>query len=367
MAIYKDSSKRYSIKFYLTLPNGEVRDVRIRNKDWTTKKRCQLVYDDVVAEKKKEILASYNITATSNFDNFANDFIKRFSLTRKKGTISQVELIIKNHIKPYINGKDSVADIFTSTYLISLENKIRDNLIKNNYSMRQYNRAVHVLGLMSEYALQLKLINSDNYSESKSVLVKAKEDKVVNEKLEWYTNEQMEQFFSVFDKGEYKRKVFFEVAYYGGLRIGEILGLTWNDFDSVKKTISVNKQLDTQSKVATTKTRNSNDNVDLPTKVCDDLVAMKNAYNPKGTDYIFFIQNTSRTTVRRKFTYFQNKAGLPHIKFHGLRHSIASRMINQGINPLFVSKHLRHSNPSITLSTYSHMFGKITAGLMDNL
>ena len=117
----------------------------------------------------------------------------------------------------------------------------------------------------------------------------------------------------------------------------------------------------------TTKTKNSNDNVDLPTKVCDDLVAMKNAYNPKGTDYIFFIQNTSRTTVRRKFTYFQNKAGLPHIKFHGLRHSIASRMINQGINPLFVSKHLRHSNPSITLSTYSHMFGKITAGLMDNL
>ena len=214
MAIYKDSNKRYSIKFYLTLPNGEVKDVRIRNKDWTTKKRCQLVYDDIVAEKKKEILASYNITATSNFDNFANDFIKRFSLTRKKGTISQVELIIKNHIKPYINGKDSVADIFTSTYLISLENKIRDNLIKNNYSMRQYNRAVHVLGLMSEYALQLKLINSDNYSESKSVLVKAKEDKVVNEKLEWYTNEQMEQFFSVFDKGEYKRKVFFEVAYF---------------------------------------------------------------------------------------------------------------------------------------------------------
>ena len=93
----------------------------------------------------------------------------------------------------------------------------------------------------------------------------------------------------------------------------------------------------------TTKTKNSNDNVDLPTKVCDDLVAMKNAYNPKGTDYIFFIQNTSRTTVRRKFTYFQNKAGLPHIKFHGLRHSIASRMINQGINPLFVSKHLRVS------------------------
>ena len=100
----------------------------------------------------------------------------------------------------------------------------------------------------------------------------------------------------------------------------------------------------------TTKTKNSNDNVDLPTKVCDDLVAMN-----------------SRTTVRRKFTYFQNKAGLPHIKFHGLRHSIASRMINQGINPLFVSKHLRHSNPSITLSTYSHMFGKITAGLMEDL
>ena len=94
---------------------------------------------------------------------------------------------------------------------------------------------------------------------------------------------------------------------------------------------------------------------------------MRKAYNPKGSDFIFFVNHTSRTTVIRYFDYFQKKAGLPHIKSHGLRHSIASRMINQGINPLFVSKHLRHSSPSITLSTYSHMFGKITSELMDNL
>lgn len=95
MAIYKDSNKRYSIKFYLTLPNGEVKDVRIRNKDWTTKKRCQLVYDDVVAEKRKEILASYNITTTSNFDNFANDFIKRYSLTRKREPSHKLKRLLK--------------------------------------------------------------------------------------------------------------------------------------------------------------------------------------------------------------------------------------------------------------------------------
>ena len=367
MAIYKEKNKRFSIKFYMELPNKEVKEIRIRNKARTTKKLCQLVYDEEVAKKKKEILEAYNITTTSKFGNFANDFLKRYSLTHKKYTVKQAEFLIKNHIKPNLKTSEEVVDIFKSERLIALENNIRDNLTNKGYSIEQYNKTITLLKIMSEYALQTKLISAENYADSKSVLVSAKDERVKSDKVEWYTNEQIDQFFSSFESGEKKRKVFFEVAYYGGLRIGEILGLTWNDFDYVKKNINVNKQLDKQSKVVTTKSKNSNDNVNLPSKVCEDLLAMKKAYEPKGTDYIFFIKHTSRTEVARKFNYFQKKANLPHIKFHGLRHSIASRMINQGINPLYVCKHLRHSSPNITLSTYSHMFGSITSELMDNL
>lgn len=367
MSIYKEKNKRFSIKFYMELPNKEVKEIRIRNKERKTKKIVQLVYDEEVAKKKKEILEKYSIATTSKFDNFANDFLKRYSLTHKESTVKLAEFLIKNHIKANIKSFEEVIDIFKSDRLIALENDIRDSLTKNDYSLSQYNKTITLLKAMCEYALQLKLISAENFADCKVVLVSAKENKVKEEKVERYTNEQMDQFFSCFENGEKKRKVFFEVAYFGGLRIGEILGLTWNDFDYVKKTISVNKQLDKQSKVTTTKSKNSNDNVNLPSKVCEDLKAMQNTYSPKGSDYIFFIKHTSRTEVARKFNYFQKKANLPHIKFHGLRHSIASRMINQGINPLFVCKHLRHSSPNITLSTYSHMFGNITSELMDNL
>lgn len=367
MAIYKEKNGRYAIKFLMELPNKEIKEVRIRNKLWTKKKICQLVYDDEVAKKKKEVLENYEITSTTKFDNFVNDFLKRYSLTRKRDTVKQCEYLIKNHIKPFISDRTEVADIFTSDHLLSLENKIRDNLEAKNCSIGRYNKIINVLREMNDYALLLKLINSDNYSDSKSVLINAKDDKVKSDKVEWYTNDQIEKFFSAFESYETQRKVFFEVAYFGGLRIGEILGLTWRDFDYDKKIVSVNKQLNKSSEVVSTKSRNSNDNVDLPSKVCDDLLDMKNAFNPKPSDYIFFIKHTSRTEVARKFNYFQKKANLPHIKFHGLRHSIASRMINQGINPLYVSKHLRHSNPSITLSTYSHLFSKITTDLMDSL
>ncbi len=57
-------------------------------------------------------------------------------------------------------------------------------------------------------------------------------------------------------------------------------------------------------------------------------------------------------------------SGVIVIPPHGLRHSCASRMINMGLSPLIVSKHLRHSSVKETLDTYSHIFPSETIGVM---
>ena len=85
-------------------------------------------------------------------------------------------------------------------------------------------------------------------------------------------------------------------------------------------------------------------------------------------DYMFFAdKRTSRTTIRRVMDEHIKLANVPHIKFHGLRHSCASRMINAGCSVLLVSKHLRHASTQQTLDTYSHLFPNETIGLMDKI
>jgi integrase len=55
------------------------------------------------------------------------------------------------------------------------------------------------------------------------------------------------------------------------------------------------------------------------------------------------------------FTRILVKAGLPHMRFHDLRHTAATLLLGRGINPKIVSEMLGHSQISITLEIYSHV------------
>jgi len=59
-------------------------------------------------------------------------------------------------------------------------------------------------------------------------------------------------------------------------------------------------------------------------------------------------------SLHKDFKKMLKAANFPNIRFHDLRHTAASLMLNHGISALVVSKILGHSNPSVTLSTYAH-------------
>ena len=60
-------------------------------------------------------------------------------------------------------------------------------------------------------------------------------------------------------------------------------------------------------------------------------------------------------------------SGVPFIRFHGLRHSCASHLIHEGMSPLLVARHLRHSSVKETLDTYSHLFPGETSNMVEAL
>jgi integrase len=75
-------------------------------------------------------------------------------------------------------------------------------------------------------------------------------------------------------------------------------------------------------------------------------------------------------SLMRHFKSVLNAAGLPDIRFHGLRHTAATLMLQQGIHPKVVQERLGHSAISLTLDTYSHVLPSMqeeAAKAMDEL
>jgi integrase len=76
------------------------------------------------------------------------------------------------------------------------------------------------------------------------------------------------------------------------------------------------------------------------------------------------------SNLRLDFYQVLQSAGLPKIRFHDLRHTAASLMLNHGIPVIVVSKILGHSKPSITMDIYGHLYNEMqdeAAQLMDEL
>jgi integrase len=58
---------------------------------------------------------------------------------------------------------------------------------------------------------------------------------------------------------------------------------------------------------------------------------------------------------------FAKRSGLPHVRFHDLRHAHATLMLLQGVHPKVVSERLGHASIGITLDTYSHVLPTMQA------
>jgi len=165
--------------------------------------------------------------------------------------------------------------------------------------------------------------------------------------------------------------VLFYTALYTGMRRGELLGLRWCDIDLGKATISVVQTLHRLSGgkfvIREPKSPHSRRMVALSPSVAELLRGYHAEQEAKrlllgtaltGQDLVFAHPDGSPldpSTITHAFGKLIKKAGLPHIRFHDLRHTHATLMLKWGVHPKIVSERLGHANIGITLDTYSHV------------
>ena len=145
-----------------------------------------------------------------------------------------------------------------------------------------------------------------------------------------------------------------------GIRKGELVALLWNDLDVERKTISISKSARRNSEgeivVSQPKTENSIRRISIPKDTVDLLIAEheKHPDNP----YLFPSSKTggmyypdSVVLLHRRVL---KRAGLPHIRFHDLRHTFATMALQNGVDVKTLSCMLGHYDAGFTLRTYTH-------------
>lgn len=193
------------------------------------------------------------------------------------------------------------------------------------------------------------------------------------DRLHFYTPEQFvryihearkvaEQSNSLTDWGYF---IFFMIAYYTGMRKGEINALTWNDIegDIIHIRHSVTQKLKGNDVITPPKNKSSYRDLQIPLPLLDALHEHKARQEqiPGFSDNLYVcggIRCLRDTSIDKRNRSFANSAGLPRITIHDFRHSHASLLANSGINIQEVARRLGHSNVEMTWNTYSHLYPK---------
>lgn len=186
-------------------------------------------------------------------------------------------------------------------------------------------------------------------------------------KLNFWTPEEYARFSAaVSDNPEYF--IIFEILYYTGMRVGELLALTLNDIDFKNNLISINKtfyRLTGQDVINPPKTSDSERVIDIPEFLTEEIrhyVGM--LYKPDPEARLFNKQiHYIRAVLKNRIA----KAGVKEIRVHDIRHSHASMLINLGANPVLVAERLGHESPSITMNTYAHLFPKLQHDIVQKI
>ena len=148
----------------------------------------------------------------------------------------------------------------------------------------------------------------------------------------------------------------FEVLYWSGLRLGELLGLTKDDVSLEDGTLKVARSYKTQvHKDGKTKTVTSKRTVHIPQNLVDELAEyMETLYGLSGTDKLF---PTSKTTLHKRLKEGANQVGLDKITIHGFRHSHISMIMNdvQCASVMDIAKRAGHKKPTTTM-IYTHRY-----------
>lgn len=341
---------------YLTLGNGKRKYVYGKTQTKVSKELTKLRNDQLDGKS----LESSNVTVEAYAARWLEDTDR---LKVRHNTYSRHESLLRVHIYPHI-GNVKLSKL-TTTHI----NAMQTALEKADPPVGEHSRqSVHkLLNTILKHALATGAIN-------RNPCTLANKPKPKPRKYVTLSGTQLATFCKAAQGSNYSTLLI--LAAVTGMRQGEVLGLQWDDIDLDAGTLKVNRTLSQKSRheflTLPPKTKTSKRTVPIPAIALAGLNELKlyaDEHRPEEA-FVFVWKDggpVPKQNIRLVFKNVLEAAGLPKMRFHDLRHSVGTLLMESGENPKIVSELLGHSSVSITLDIYSHVSPSMTRAASDKL
>lgn len=272
------------------------------------------------------------------------------------GTFEKYLSIFENHAMVYSCLNKDVKNITVN----DLQNVFNETYKKSRSSIKMLKI---ILKGSLDYAVLNNLIRTNPISGIKLPKGCFKQET----KIEYFTLEEQEKYLNYA-----KNTVYYELlvlALNTGMRQGELTALRWKDIDLDNSIIHITnssrrvRMYDDEGNfeynvvIGKAKTENSIRDIPFSNEISIMLKKLKLKNGGLDKDFVFLSakgEQIKNDTLKKMHGIFCKRAGIKHIKFHALRHTFATRAIEQGIDVRTISDIMGHGDVSITLNLYVH-------------
>lgn len=254
-----------------------------------------------------------------------------------------------------------------ATDLTSYQVQTFINDMSEKYSAKTIRNTISLLSSAYDNAIRLGQLSKNP---CKMVTLPKKEQP----KIDIFDNEQIAVFLNALDEERLDYKVAYQLALFCGLRRSEILGLQEKHINVPFRCVTVEQSrhnVKGSDYVQTTKTESSHRTIAVPDFVMESIIELLDVHNSfqyKHTDYLIqngFGQPMTPSALTTQIYRIEEKAGLPQVSLHDLRHTFASMLNNANVDIAMISRELGHSNINVTLGIYTHAFGNVAQSSRD--
>lgn len=350
-------------------------------KDELTGKRKQKTKSGFKTKKEAEKACAELIAQVEN-ENYMEETEQKYG----DYLINYMETITKHQVRPTTY---NLQHFIATKHILPAIGHLKIKKIKPEHLQRMYTEKKDE-GLSGAYIRTMHAIINKSLRKAvewgkikQNIATVVTPPRIEKAKTNTWTQKQSIQFLQAIKSRKFKSRKFYMayvLAIYCGLRKGEILGLPWTNCDfengyiTIKQTLAkVRGQLFLQEP----KTKGSVRKIKISSIVVQALMDHKKYqdeikdHNPEYNDIDLVVANLNGTMIdpadlNRDFSAACAFAEVPTIRFHDLRHTHATLLLQLGENPKVVSERLGHADVSITLNTYSHVLPDMQESLVHN-
>lgn len=336
----------------------------VRYEDWQGERKQKCKRGFVTKREAQNWERRFLLQTNSDLDMLFKDFYKLYEQDMrsrlKQNTWEHKAHVIQSKILPYFGDKP-MNDI-QARDVLSWQNELLRHRDKNGkpYSETYLKNLHNQLSCIFNHAVRYYDLGVNPAAKAGSIGVKnAKE-------MNFWTKDEYMQFSEVMMDKPVSFYAF-EMLYWCGIRLGELLALTPEDFDFQNRKLRINKsyqRIKGQDVITEPKTKKSNRTIEMPDFLCEEMQDyLRMLYDQKSDERIFTI---SKSYLHHEMDRGVKETGLKRIRIHDLRHSHVSLLIELGFSAVAIADRVGHESIEITYR-YAHLFPSKQAEMANKL